>query len=115
MRHHNANRKLNRVRKVRRALINSLARSLVLHQKIETTEIKARELRPFIEKLITKAKLQTIAAKRNIIAKIGTQATKILTEELAKKYEKRAGGFTRIIKSKKRQSDGSKMAVIEFV
>jgi large subunit ribosomal protein L17 len=115
MRHHNANRKLSRVRKVRVALLNSLARSLILHNKIETTEPKAKEIRPFVEKLVTKAKLQTIAARRALITKVGPNATKILMDEIFKKYEKRNGGFIRIIKSKTRMSDGSKMAIIEFV
>ncbi|KKP55921.1 MAG: 50S ribosomal protein L17, partial [Parcubacteria group bacterium GW2011_GWC1_34_10] len=78
MRHHNVNRKFGRVRKVRKALINSLARSLVLYEKIETTEAKAKELRPFAEKLITKGKLQTVAARRAITAIIGPKATKIV-------------------------------------
>ncbi|MFH0804431.1 MAG: 50S ribosomal protein L17 [Candidatus Zambryskibacteria bacterium] len=115
MRHHNANRKLSRVRKVRKALINSLARSLVLHQKIETTEPKAKELRPFVEKLITKGKIQTVANRRAIGAKIGTNAGKILVDTLSKKYADRKGGYTRITKSKRRPSDGSKMAIIEFI
>lgn len=114
MRHHNQNRKLSRVRKVRKALLNSLARSLVLYQKIETTEPKAKELRPFIEKLITKSKLQTISARRTINKSVGPKATKILVDTLAKKYEERNGGYVRITKSKRRESDGSKMAIIEF-
>jgi|SRR3989344_7331233 len=115
MRHHNQNRKFGRVTKVRKALINSLARSLVLHQKIETTESKAKELRPFIEKLITKGKLQTISTRRNISTKIGQNASKILVDTLTKKYEDRKGGYTRITKIKRRLSDGSKMAVIELI
>lgn len=115
MRHHNQNRKFGRVTKVRKALVNSLARSLVLHQKIETTEPKAKELKPFIEKLVTKGKTGTLAVRRIIGAKIGTSATKILIDDLAKKFEGRNGGYTRITKSKRRLSDGSKMAIIEFV
>jgi large subunit ribosomal protein L17 len=115
MRHHNANRKFSRVRKVRVALINSLARSLILHQKIETTEPKAKEIRPFVEKLITKGKLQTVAARRAIGVKVGPKAAKIVIDDLAKKYEDRKGGFIRIIKTKRRPSDGSKMAIIELV
>lgn len=115
MRHHNQNRKLSRVRKVRRALINSLARSLVLHQKIKTTEPKAKELRPFIEKLITKSKDRTVANRRVLVAKIGGGATKMLMDTIAKKYNDRKGGYTRITKSGNRASDGSKMAIIEFV
>jgi large subunit ribosomal protein L17 len=115
MRHHNQNRKLSRVRKVRKALINSLARSLVLHQKIETTEPKAKELRPFVEKLVTKGKTKTVANIRALSTKIGLNATKILIDTFSKKYEDRKGGFTRITKTKRRSSDGSKMAIIEFV
>lgn len=115
MRHHNANRKFGRVRKVRRALINSLARSLVLHQKIETTESKAKELRPFIEKLVTKGKTGILSARRVIGAKIGPNAAKIMIDTISKKYEGKNGGYTRITKSKRRFSDGSKMAIIEFI
>ena len=115
MRHHNTNRKFGRVRKVRKALINSLARSLILYEKIETTEAKAKELRPFVEKLITKGKLQTVAARRAITTVVGPKATKIVVDTMAKEYENRKGGFTRIIKSKTRLSDGSKMAIIAFV
>lgn len=115
MRHHNQNRKFGRVRKVRKALINSLARSLVLHEKIETTEPKAKELRPFVEKLVTKSKLQNVAARRAISVSIGPKATKILVDTISKKYADRKGGYTRITKSKRRLSDGSKMAIIEFV
>ena len=115
MRHHNTNRKFSRVRKVRKALINSLARSLVLYGKMETTEPKAKELRPFIEKLITKGKLQSIAARKAINTKIGPKATKTLVDTLSKKYTDRKGGYTRITKTKRRLSDGSKMAIIEFI
>jgi large subunit ribosomal protein L17 len=115
MRHHNQNRKFSRVRKVRKALINSLARSLVLHQKMETTEPKAKELRPFIEKLVTKGKTQTVAVRRFIGTKVGPKAAKILVDTLSKKYADHKGGYTRITKTKRRLSDGSKMAVIEFI
>lgn len=115
MRHHNQNRKLSRVRKVRKALINSLARSLVLHSKIKTTEAKAKELRPFIEKLITKGKTATVPARRIIGTKVGPGAAKILVDTLSKKYADQKGGYTRIVKSKRRMSDGSKMAIIQFV
>ena len=115
MRHHNQNRKFGRVTKIRKALINSLARSLVLHQKIKTTEPKAKELRPFIEKLLSKGKLQNVATRRVINVSIGKKATHILMNSLFKKYEKRNGGYTRIIKTGRRLSDGSKMAIIELV
>ncbi len=115
MRHHNANRKFGRVTKVRKALLNSLARSLVLHEKIETTEPKAKELRPFIEKIVTMGKKESVAARRLIAEKVGKVASKKLVDELSPKYKSRAGGYTRIMKLKRRLSDGSKMAIIEFV
>jgi large subunit ribosomal protein L17 len=115
MRHHNQNRKFGRVKKVRKALINSLARSLVLHKKIETTEPKAKELKPFVEKLITKGKTATLTARRVIGTRIGNNAAKILIDTLVKEFSDRKGGYTRITKSKRRLSDGSKMAIIEFV
>lgn len=115
MRHHNKNRKFGMVKKVRKALLNSLARSLILHQKIETTEPKAKELRPFIEKLVTKARLNTVATRRAMSVKIGPKATKILVDTLSKDYKDRKGGYTRVLKTKNRLSDGSKMAIIEFV
>ncbi len=115
MRHHNQNRKFNRVTKVRKALINSLARSLVLHNRIETTEAKAKELRPFVEKLITQGKLQTVAARRAVEVKVGKTATKLLVDTLVKKYADRKGGYLRIFKAKNRMSDGAKMAIISFI
>lgn len=115
MRHHNANRKFGRVRKVRKALLNSLARSLVLHERIETTEPKAREVRPFVEKIVTTGKKGTVAARRALSTVIGKNAAKKMVDEISKKYDKRNGGYTRIIKNGRRISDGSKMAIIEFV
>ncbi len=115
MRHHNQNRKLGRVRKVRKALLNSLARSLVLHEKIKTTEAKAKELRPFVEKLLTLSKAQTVASRRSVSAKVGKEAAGLLAGALSKRYEDRKGGYTRVLKLKNRISDGSKMAIIEFV
>ena len=115
MRHHNQNRKFSRVRKVRKALLNGLARSLVLHQKIETTEAKAKELQPFVDKLVTKGKTNTVASRRLVSTKIGPKATGEIFSKIAEKYEKRNGGYTRVTKLSRRLSDGSKMAIIEFV
>lgn len=100
----------------RKALLKSLALSLVIHKKITTTEAKAKELRPFVEKLVTRAKVNNIASKRMLVAKIGAgKGVTELMSKLAPKYEKRLGGYTRIVKLQRRLSDGSPMAVIEFV
>ena len=117
MRHHNKNRKFGRVRRQRTALMRALAQSLIIHGKIKTTEARAKELRPFIEKLITKGKTNSVATHRVIVARLGgrKQTTKRLIETVAPEYKKRDGGYTRITKLPPRLGDGSKMAIIEFI
>ncbi len=115
MRHHNSKRKFGRVRKVRNALIGSLALSLVLKGKIKTTDAKARALRPFVEKMITRGMSGTVAAQRALAAKIGNVGAKKIVGELSPKYKDRKGGYTRITKLPARLSDNSLQAVIEFV
>lgn len=115
MKHHKSTRTLGRKSNQRRALLNGLARSLVLHGKIKTTEAKAKEVRPFIEKIITKSRKGTLSARRDILPKIGPKATKKLFEDLSSKYEKRNGGYTRITKLAPRKGDASKLAVIELM
>lgn len=116
MRHHNSNRKFGRKRNQRRALLRSLARELFLHGRIVTTEAKAKEVRPYAEELITKAKKNTVANTRHVAAKLGNNPiVPKLVSKVAPKYVDRNGGYTRIIKLDRRPSDGSKMAVIELV
>lgn len=115
MRHHNVNRKFGRERNQRTALLRSLAYSLVLKSKIKTTEAKAKELRPYIEKLITLGKKQTLASRRILESRIGSGAAKKIAGELSVTYKERAGGYTRITKIALRTSDASPMAIIEFV
>lgn len=117
MLHRNATTKLGRVRRQRLALMRSLARSLVIHEKIETTEAKAKALRPFIEKLVTKAKGDSLAAKRLVIARLGgseREAMKLF-KDIAPRYKDRNGGYTRISKIHTQKTDGRKVALIEFV
>lgn len=117
MRHHNSIRKFGRVKKQREALIRSLALSLIKHGKIRTTEAKAKELRPFIEKLITKGSGGTIASRRLVISRLGgnKEGGSKVVDELGKKYKDRKGGYTRIVKMSPRPGDASKMAIIELV
>ncbi len=115
MRHHNVNRKFGRKSSQRKALMKSLARSLVLKKKIKTTEAKAKELRPFVEKLITLGKKETLASRRLLISRVGQDAAKKISSGIAADYKERPGGYTRITKMVRRSSDGSPMAVIEFV
>lgn len=103
--------------------MKSLAHNLALKGKIKTTEAKAKELRPFIEKLVTLGKKATpenaapqrLSARRLLEARVGKMAAKKIALELSKDYKERTGGYTRITKLVPRKSDGAKMAVIEFV
>ena len=115
MNHHSKKRKFGRKMNQRDALVRSLARSLVLHSRITTTTAKAKELRPFVEKLVTKAKTGTLADRRLIITKIGGEVeADMLVTTIAPKYKTRPGGYLRIIKLPDRLSDAAPMAVIEF-
>ncbi len=116
MRHHEKFRVLGREKGQRQALIKSLLRSLVIHEGITTTEAKAKELRKFIEPMVTKARLNTLAARRNIISEIGdVKAAKKLVDVIAPTFKTRTGGYTRVVKLPLRKSDGAKMAHIQFV
>jgi len=115
MRHHNQNRKFGRTQRERQALLASLARSLVLREKIKTTEAKAKELRPFVEKLIGYGKTGELAKTRLLQAKIGKEAGQKLVKTISPRYSERRGGYVRIIKLPTRKSDASQMAQIEFV
>ena len=115
MRHHNANRKFGRVANQRKALLRSLAYSLVVKEKIKTTEPKAKELRPFVEKLITFGKKGTLASRRLLDTRVGRIAGKKIALTLSPKYKETKGGYTRITKLVRRSSDGAPMAIIEFV
>jgi len=85
-----------------------------MEEKIETSEAKARELRPVIEKMITKAKAGTLAGKRTLIVSLGVDGAKKI-EEIAPRYKDRTGGYTRIIKLPQTRSDASKQAITESV
>ncbi len=117
MRHHNNKRKFGRSKNQKKALINSLVLNLIVREKIKTTEAKAKELRPFIEKIITRAKKNNMASKRVISGKLFNRKreTKKLFETIAPKYKDKKGGYTRVIKLSPRVSDGAKMAIIEFI
>ena len=117
MRHHNHVRKFGRDKTQKRALLNSLALNLIVRGKIRTTEPNAKELRPFMEKLVTRAKKGDLATRRAIISKLGNRRpeTKKLFEVLAPKYADKKGGYTRVLKLGARKADGAKMAIIEFV
>ncbi|MDE1874739.1 MAG: 50S ribosomal protein L17 [Patescibacteria group bacterium] len=116
MRKHDKFRVLGREKGQRSALIRSLVRSLVIHEGITTTEAKAKELRKFIEPLVTKAKNGTLANRRLISSRIGDpKAAKKLVDVIAPAHKARNGGYTRVIKLPLRKSDGARMAHIQFV
>ncbi|MDP1625029.1 MAG: 50S ribosomal protein L17 [bacterium] len=116
MRHHDAYKKLGREKGQRVALVRSLVRSLVIHEGITTTESKAKELRKYVEPMVTLAKKGTLAARRTLVSRTDdAKVAKKLVEVLAPQYKDRKGGYTRVIKLPLRKSDGAKMAHIQFV
>jgi large subunit ribosomal protein L17 len=116
MRHRKAGRQLRRTSEQKLSLMRNLATSLIENGAIETTEAKAKELRPFVEKLITKARNGTLHARRLAGRHVQKrEAADKLFQEIGPKYAKRAGGYTRILKTGHRKGDGADMARIELV
>ena len=116
MRHNISGRKLNRKTSHRLSLLKNLSKSLITHEQIETTLPKAKDLRPFVEKILTIGKTNTLAAKRKVYSFLGD---KKLVEKvfsvLGKRYQKRNGGYVRILKSGFRYGDSAPKAIIELV
>jgi large subunit ribosomal protein L17 len=117
MRHRKAGRILGRSSSHRRALMRNLARSLFLHERIITTVAKAKEVRPFAEKLITLAKKGTIHCRRLALARLGDkEAVTKLFDDIGPRFADRPGGYTRILKRvERRLGDGGKTAYIELL
>ena len=119
MRHLNKGRKLNRTASHRSALLSNLSISLIKHKRITTTEAKAKELRSFVERLVTYAKKNDLHGRRLIMKKIKGNLKKeisnILIHDIAPNYNNRNGGYTRIIKLNNRKNDNANMSLIEFV
>ncbi len=118
MRHMRAGRKFNRDSNARKALFRGLAKNLIEKEQIKTTLPKAKDLRSVVEKLVTKAKTDSVANRRLIAAELGSSsadAVKKLFAVLGPRYAKRPGGYTRVLKAGFRYGDAAPMAVIEFV
>jgi len=115
MKKHVFGRKLKRDTNERKALFKNLLTSLVLNDRIETTEAKAKAIRAAADKLITKAKKGGITAKRALEADVHAPAVVKLIDDLAGRFTKRQGGYTRIIKSGKRVADNAAMVIMEWV
>ena len=119
MRHQKRGRKFNRTASHRKAMMSNLASALILHKKIQTTDVKGKELRGFVERLVTYAKHGDVHARRLIQKKIqgkrAKQIANILIHDIAPIYENRNGGYTRLIKLNNRKNDNASISLIEFV
>lgn len=115
-------RKLGRSTDSRMALLRNLASDLIIHERIETTEAKAKELRSIVDKMITLGKRGDLHARRQAAAFLYNKeadeennVVQKLFDDVAARYEDRQGGYTRVLKLGERQGDGAKMAIIELV
>lgn len=116
MRHRLSGRKLGRTTAHREMLLRNLATSLIEKERVRTTTAKAKEIRPYIEKLITMGKAGTLAARRRALGLTTKEdAVTRLFETVAPRFSERNGGYTRIVKLGPRKGDGAEMAVIELV
>ena len=117
MRHQKDRRKLSRSASHRKALFMNLSREVINHERIMTTEAKAKAVKPEVEKLITLAKRGDLHARRQALAKLGQDKFIVykLFEEVAPRYADRPGGYTRILKLGPRQSDATEMVYLELV
>lgn len=115
MRHGNVNRKFGREHAKRHAFLQSLARNLITRGRMQTTVARAKEIRPLVEKLVTRGKNPTLANRRMLISALGDakSAQKVIT--IAEGQKERSGGYLRIVKMGPRKGDAAPMAVIEFV
>jgi len=99
-----------------RKILSNMTAQLIIHERVTTTHAKARDVRPYAEKMITKARRGDLHARRLVLAKIGdNDAVTKLFDEIGPRYADRPGGYTRITKLGPRRGDGSEMAVIELV
>ena len=116
MRHRHSGRKLGRTGAHRKALLKNLSAALIKHEQISTTLAKAKELAPYVEKLVTLGKRGSLHARRQAFAKLRDDAmVRKLFETLAPRYADRHGGYTRVLKAGFRSGDAAAMAIIEFV
>jgi large subunit ribosomal protein L17 len=114
MEHGKSKRKFGRETKQRKELMRGLAEALIERGKITTTQAKAKSLKPYVEKLITKGRTNNVSTMRFLVGTVGAKSAKKLVQELGPKFAGRNGGYTRIISLPRRVSDSSKMATIEF-
>lgn len=116
MRHKISGRKLNRTSSHRKAMFKNMVQALIEHEHIQTTLPKAKELRPIVEKYITMCKSTDLATRRLAISRIGSESTvSKLMSVISPRFNARAGGYTRIVKSGFRYGDNAPMAIIQLV
>ncbi len=116
MRHGIANKKLNRTSEHRKALLKNMLNSLIKYEQIKTTLPKAKFLKPQADKIITLGKKDTLSTTKTLVSKLqDIKSANKVKKTLSKRYEKRNGGYTRIIKAGFRYGDNAPMAIIEFV
>ena len=116
MRHRVAHRKLGRTSEHRLSLLRNMAASLIVHERIRTTLAKAKELRPFVEKLITMGKRDTLHARRHVLSTLPRKdVVRRLFSEVSPRFADRPGGYTRILTLGPRKGDGAQMGFIELV
>ncbi len=110
-------RKLNRETKIRRSILSGLTKDCILHEKVETTEERAKEAKKFVDKMITYSKKGDLVSRRKALAFLenDTEATKKLFDTLSVRYKDRNGGYTRIIKLKERRGDDALIVRLELV
>lgn len=116
MRHRNANKILDRKKAPRLSLLRSLAESVILYEKVKTTEAKAKAVRALVERAISTSKSPTLASRRKLISTFHTELpVKKLVEVLGPRYKARTGGYTRLTKIGSRQNDAAEMVQIELI
>ena len=116
MRHKHGYRKLNRTSSHRKALLKNMAIAIITREKIETTVPKAKELRPLIDKAITLGKKNNLQSKKNLFAELQNKlSVDKLVKTLSQRYEKRKGGYSRVVRTGFRYGDDAPMAIIELI
>lgn len=117
MRHLKKGKKFHRITGRRKSFLRNLAKDLMRIGRIETTEARAKAVRPLVERFVSIAKKQDLASRRLLVSRLGNKSiVSKLLEEIAPRYKERSGGYLRITKlAKSRKRDGSRLAVVEFV
>lgn len=115
MKHLRKNRKFGRTADYRKSFIWNLGNSLILKERIKTTEARAKEIRPLVEKVVSKAKIDNLSNRRLLLKTLGVKTVNKLFKELGPRFKERKGGYLRILKLGARKNDGAKTAIIEFI